>query len=278
MARPTKQRPPEQTDAAADANINDRALVEAGQAADIHAQQLALVSRKYAIDMPYEYERFIARGRELVVETGMRMMELGLILIHVREHEAHGQFLSALERIGVAPRFAQRAMQAAVKLSERPRIQDLGVSKALELVAEDDETLDMLEAGGTLAGLTLDAIDRMSVRELKATLRDERDEHADEKSADEEIIRKKDERINKLSRRSTRSAAREQVSELLADLDAYTVEAATFIKQMSDTIGAINTIYADANEQVDEEVQQRIETNLCSAVEWNKQLVSELGE
>lgn len=281
MARPSKSRSPEATDAVAAANVDHTALVEAGNAAAIHAQQLGMIAEQYAIDMPYNYELFIARGRQLVVETSLRLVELGLILIHIREREPHGQFLPALERIGVAPRFAQRAMQAAVKLRERPRIQDLGVSKALELIAEDDETLEALESGGTLAGLTLDELDGMSVRELKAALRNERAEREDEKSADEDIIRRKDERINKLTRdhrRVSRSGAREQVADLLADLDSHAVEVATLIKQLRDTVSAIRTTYEEAGEPLDEEVAERIEQNQRLLADWASQAATDLGE
>ena len=277
MARP-KTRAPESIDRIAASNIDESALETAGQALAMRAQNIDLIASRYAPDMPYDFEAFVMRGRDLVIETGARLIELGLILIQIREREPHGRFLPALERIGVAPRFAQRAMQAAVKMRERPRIAELGVTKALELVAEDDDTLAELEDGGTLAGLTLDEIDRLTVRELKATLRAERAERAEEKAADEDIIRKKDERINKLARRATRSSQREAVNTLLEDLDRAAVEIATYVKQMLDTAASIDAIYSEAGETVDEEVQERVELNLRTAADRLQPVLEALGE
>jgi len=187
MARTSKQRAAADLDQGS-ALVNGEALADADRAMSIHQQQVALVAEQYAVDMPYDYERFIARGRELVVETGLRLVELGLLLIHVREREEHGRFTDALGRIGVAPRFAQRAMQAAVKLKDRPNLQKLGVTKALELLAEDGDTLVELERGGTVANLTLDEIDQMSVREVREALRRERQERDDEQAANDQIV------------------------------------------------------------------------------------------
>ncbi|HCF5729961.1 TPA: DUF3102 domain-containing protein, partial [Pseudomonas aeruginosa] len=49
-------------------------------------------------------------------------------------------------------------------------------SKLFELLAEDDESLAELADGGTVAGLDLDDIERMSCRELRKALRDLRED------------------------------------------------------------------------------------------------------
>lgn len=273
MARP-RSKPAGTIDSAAD----EQALARAGDAAAQIGQQIAIVESTYSIDIPYQIDVYVSAIRQRAIESAQRLVEIGRLLIVMRERETRETFAAAIERAGLTIRFAQRAMQAAVKLQDRASLQKLGVSKALELVSEDDDTLDVLEGGGSVAGLKLDDIERMSVRELKAALRSEREERADEKAADEEIIRKKDERINKLSRRSTRSGAREQIATLLEDLDRYSVEAFTFIKQATDTLGAINTAYAEAGEAIDEEVQQRIEANVESVRNWYDRLITEAGE
>lgn len=48
-----------------------------------------------------------------------------------------------------------------------PTLAHLGKAKLFELMTEDDEELAELADGGTVAGLTLDDVDRMSVRELR---------------------------------------------------------------------------------------------------------------
>lgn len=273
MARP-RTTPSEAVDPGAD----ETALAQAGADAAQLGQQIAIVEASFDVGIAYNLDVYVAAIRQRAIESAQRLVEIGRMLIILRERETRDVYQGALERCGLTPRFAYRAMSAAVKLQDRAGLQKLGVSKALELVSEDDDTLDALENGGSVAGLQLDDIERMSVRELRAALRKERDERADEKAADEEIIRKKDDRINKLSRRSTRSGSREQVATLLEDLDRYSVEAFSFIKQARDTIGAINTVYSDAGEAMDEEVQQRVETNVESIRGWYDQLIAEAGE
>ncbi|HET8898767.1 MAG TPA: hypothetical protein VFN09_08370, partial [Rhodanobacteraceae bacterium] len=174
MARPKTQRPADATDAIAAANIDHDALAEAGAAATVLATNVALVEVDYPVDLPYRLEAFVATIRQYAAESGQRLLIIGRMLIQIREREPLDVYHSALDSAGLTPRFAQRAMQAAVKIGNRTTLRQLGGSKLLELLSEDDDALDALADGGTLAGATLDEIDRMSVRELRDTLRQER--------------------------------------------------------------------------------------------------------
>jgi hypothetical protein len=69
---------------------------------------------------------------------------------------------------------AVKYMSPAITAANRSTLTDLGRSKLYELMVLDDEPLAALADGGTVAGLTLDDIDRMSSRELRAALRDSR--------------------------------------------------------------------------------------------------------
>ncbi|HGJ5864727.1 MAG TPA: hypothetical protein ACHBX2_11440, partial [Arsenophonus nasoniae] len=79
--------------------------------------------------------------------------------------------------------------------SKLPALATLGKTKLFELMTEDDEDLAELAEGGTIAGLTLDEVDRMSVRELKAKLRETRDSL----EASRRLANEKDQKINELS-------------------------------------------------------------------------------
>ncbi len=61
---------------------------------------------------------------------------------------------------------------------------------------EDDEDLAELAEGGTIAGLTLDDVDQMSVRELRAALR--KDEAA--LKCSQQLVSEKEKQLQKLSR------------------------------------------------------------------------------
>ncbi|MGL9774245.1 MAG: DUF3102 domain-containing protein, partial [Sodalis sp. (in: enterobacteria)] len=74
-----------------------------------------------------------------------------------------------------------RIMQISIKYlsatlqSKLPVLATLSKTKLFELMTEDNEDLAALAESSTITGLTLDEVDRMSVRELKAKLRETRD-------------------------------------------------------------------------------------------------------
>jgi len=281
MARPRSTRSPDQTDGIADANVDHQALADAGAAASEHAQQISVIDAEYGVDLPYNVDLYVATIRRYAAESATRLVQIGCMLIQLHEREPLDDYRDILERIGIGERFAQRARQAAVKLRDRKTILQLGVSKALELMTEDDADLDALEAGGALFGATLDDIDRMTVRELKDTLRTERKERGDEKAADEEIIRIKDERINKLMRSKRKletSSVRVQVDDLLRDMDEVAV---TLAQQATLLVAGINDVrraYDDAGEKAEPEVESRISQNVALAAEWLRELAAVDGE
>ncbi|HCL4297085.1 TPA: DUF3102 domain-containing protein, partial [Pseudomonas aeruginosa] len=103
--------------------------------------------------------------------------------IVLKEHEPHGDFTQIVtEQLGIHERAARRMMQAALKYlspaleSKRTTLSVLGKAKLLELISEDDDDLVALADGGTVAGLDLDDIERMSCRELRKALRDLRED------------------------------------------------------------------------------------------------------
>ncbi|MBN8885931.1 MAG: hypothetical protein J0I77_09445 [Rudaea sp.] len=282
MARPRTKRSPEQTDGIEAAQVDHAALEAAGAESAQLSQQLALIDRDYGIGVEYNRAALLIHAKHLVANIGLQSLELGLIFLQVRAREPHGEFLSALQEVGVSPRFAQKAMQVARKFggdAHRKQLAErLGMSKVLALIAEDDADIGDLAEGGELAGFTADEFATMTKDEVVAALRAERDERADEKAADEEIIRKKDERINKLSRRATRSGTREQIKELLKDVSEYSTEAGSFLNKMRQTIGTINELYTEAGEQPDEDVTQALEKATEFAHHWANELAKDLGD
>lgn len=105
------------------------------------------------------------------------ILALGTRLLLLKEMTPHGEFLKRVELLGFAERTARRFMQAAFKTSKTAAAAVLAnqmdhSGKFLELVTMDDEDLVELAEGGTVAGLTLDDVSRMSVSELRAVLRE----------------------------------------------------------------------------------------------------------
>lgn len=112
-----------------------------------------------------------------------------------------------------------------------PTLAHLGKAKLFELMTEDDEELAELADGGTVAGLTLDDVDRMSVRELRQALREARETNA----AQQRVLADKNEKIDSLSTRLEKKSRiqppepDEGVKKLRAEVTALAVEAESAI-------------------------------------------------
>lgn len=149
------------------------------------ARQSAEVMAQFGDGLPYDRERLIAEARFFMGAAAEAMLEAGKRLIQLKEQEGHGEFIVICEgQLGLGARSAQLMMSAAAKFLQgnpqlaaaTPRLAALGKSKLYELMLEDDEELAALAEGGTLAGLKLDEVDRMSCRELRKALREARED------------------------------------------------------------------------------------------------------
>ena len=108
--------------------------------------------------------------------TAEAVMELGKRLLILRELTPHGEFGLHLDMLGFAHRTAQKFMASALKFSNtysNTLLKAAGSqTKLLELLVLDDGEIDALERGESVRGVNLDKIETMSVRELKAALRE----------------------------------------------------------------------------------------------------------
>lgn len=128
------------------------------------------------------------------------ILALGTRLALLKEMSPHGEFVRRIELLGFSVRTAQRFMQAALKTAKSATVAHLAdqisnSGKFLELVTLDDDDLAALKDGGTLAGLTLDDVEKMSVSELRAALREARENE----QAVGRILREKNEKLDKLA-------------------------------------------------------------------------------
>ena len=107
------------------------------------------------------------------------VLALGTRLLILKELTAHGEFIQRVELLGINKRMAQRFMGATLKLGKsdsKSLMTAAGTqTKLLELVVLDDEEIAELAEGGTAANLTLDDVARMTVTELRAALREARE-------------------------------------------------------------------------------------------------------
>ncbi|HFI9909472.1 TPA: DUF3102 domain-containing protein [Escherichia coli] len=196
------------------------------------------IMQQFGEGLPYERDRIVHETKFYMAQSAEAMLEAGKRLIILKECEPHGDFTQIItEQLGLAERTARLVMQAAVKYcspeleSKRQALAVLGKTKLFELMTEDDGDLVELADGGTIAGMSLDDIDRMTSRELKAALREARETNA----AQQRVLADKNEKIDTLSTKLEKKSRiqppkpDEEVKKLRAEVTALSTEAESAI-------------------------------------------------
>ncbi|EAT4153012.1 DUF3102 domain-containing protein [Salmonella enterica] len=180
-----------------DGAVPDNLSVELNEISQHHIA----VMDQFGDGLPYERARIIHEAHFYMTQSAEAMLEAGKRLVILKENEPHGDFVEIVEnQLGLHVRAAQRMMKASLKYlspaleSKTTTLSHLGKAKLFELVSEDDEELIELAEGGTVAGMTFDDIDRMSVRELRKALRESKEDLA----ASRKLNAEKSQEINEL--------------------------------------------------------------------------------
>jgi hypothetical protein len=215
---------------------------------------------------PYDQRRVINECRFYMGQSAEAMLQAGERLIQLKEHEPHGEFVRIVENdLGLPIRTAQRMMASSLKFqtpqlaSKAPTLAPLGKSKLFELLTEDDDELAALAEGGTLAGLTLDDVERMSVRELRQALREAKAKNEEESAelkatleAARKVSKDRQDRIDSLEEQLEIKKSKAPTPEMLGykaqmDLSAFTLKVVNEIKAEGLRLGG-NVLKADGPE------------------------------
>ena len=219
-------------------------------AQNYQAAHSVMVMEQWGYGEVYSEERWIERGRLAVRQTMEGMFELGRALIVLKEHTEHGRFMEIVKsQFGIGHNETARLMSATQRFATpqmqkaAPKLMDLGKSKLLELLVEEDVTLVGLAEGGEVNGMTLDDVDRMTVRELRVALRESREtaEAKDKVIADKN--KKVDELAEKLAKKQTgvREPKAEDVgSELTMQLSSLEVGIRSQVSRLKDLFDQLN--------------------------------------
>lgn len=235
---------------------NEVEVMDAVAAQNYQAAHSVMVMEQWGNGEIYSEERWIERGRQAVRQTMEGMFELGRALIVLKEHTEHGRFRDIVGKefgigrnetarlIAATQRFTTPQMQKAA-----PKLMDLGKSKLLELLVEEDVTLVGLAEGEEVNGMTLDDVDRMTVRELRVALRESREtaEAKDKVIADKN--KKVDELAEKLAKKQTgvREPKAEDVgSELTMQLSSLEVSIRSQVSRLKDLFDQLN-VHSEAH-------------------------------
>lgn len=263
--------------------VNAALAADSAKHGELLAQRergLSEIGARFGIDRAYDRDTFISLARETAFAAAERMFVLGRICILIKENEPHGTFGKALEDIGISPRAAHKAMQAALKFdgsdSRKMLASRLTASKMLELLTVDDDDIDALANDGTIAGLTLDEIERMSSREVRSALRKERNEKEEELAARDEIIARKDKKIQQLelkNKRLSKAPFREKLEEALHELNVLALEAQSKLDEFRAALLSVDEMHNSASEQYTADVLEVIDGHARSVMSLASDIV-----
>lgn len=216
----------------------------ANRLAVMHTQQEVTV-RAVAAQIGYQLpadctdpdliQRDIAANMRRSVEA---CLEVGRGLRVLKEACEHGSFIVRLETLGLDRHVAARFIQAATKFSNVPTSAHLTKaigtqSKLLEMLVLDDEQIEELELTGQTGELKLDDIATMSVKELRATLRETR-ENAEAQSR---LLSDKNSKLDELAAKLSTRKARVQIptpdvegEEVRKEASAFAFEAESVVR------------------------------------------------
>lgn len=189
--RPAAAAPQDRT-----AKANEQALVSVQQAAtqlaeahDERQKRRAALAHSIGYDGELSDQALMSGARGAKQRVGAAIYELGAYLLLLNEGCDHGEFIPALDRIGIDRKSAARYMAVTrrfANVSTSRHLAELGISKMAELLPLDDEQIDKLAGDGFTGELALDDVSRMSVMELRKAVRKERSDRDRWKTAAQE--------------------------------------------------------------------------------------------
>lgn len=229
--------PPESKEVIADVGAIQETLVavnqlatltiEANDAAHAMAVQIGYQGAVTVGALEDEIRFYQRRTVEAILETGKRLLVLRELTSHGNSSQigTNSDFVARVELLGFSKSTAYRFMQAALKTSKSANLAVLSTqvksaSAFLELVTHDDDVLENLAE--------MDDVEKMSASELRAALREAREE----KGAVEKVLSDKNTANDKLRAQLKRIQAAPADEQLLA-----LQREATSI--MNDALGAI---------------------------------------
>lgn len=221
---------------------NELEVIDVAAAQNYQAARSVMVMEQWGNGEVYSEERWIERGRLAVRQTMEGMFELGRALIVLKEHTEHGRFENITkEQFGIGKMEASRLMRATQRFATpqmqkaAPKLMDLGKSKLLELLVEEDVTLIELADGGDINGHTLDDVDCMTVKELRLALRESRETAAAKDKVIADKNKKVDELAEKLAKKGTKEPKPQDVaSELTMRLSTTEIGVRSDISRLRD--------------------------------------------
>lgn len=213
-------------------------------------------------------------------------LELGKRLILLKEITPHGEFKQRTEMLNINERTARRFMTTALKFNKTDNLSVLKAAgnqtKLLELLVLDDEEIQELSDGGSVNNITLDDIDRMTASELRKKLREVKADNV----AKDQLIQKKDSKINELDANLSKANSPVEIQKR-AESEGQELEKAALVTISTESLmllnavmryqNAINGVLDLANEKGIHQLFDRIDESVVASYQRIAQFSQNLG-
>lgn len=187
--------------APAGVTLDGELLDERSQALAAMNEHQQAVIEQFGDGLPWHLDHYETQIRSELRRGCEAFLRAGRYLVVARECAAHGEWSGMLDRLGMEPRQAHRMMETARRLANRSTSTDLLRSaqtsgKLIELLSLPEDQFAELAEEGETEGLTLEDVERMTVRELRAAVREARadiqakDDRAAKRERDLEALQK----------------------------------------------------------------------------------------
>lgn len=233
-----------------------------------HAQKLGVLATQFGYEGSLTVGALEDEIRFYQRRTVEACLELGKRLILLKEMTPHGEFKQRTEMLNINERAAQRFMSAAFKFTKSDNLSLLKAagnqSKLLELLVLDDEEIQELSDGRSVNDITLDDIDRMTASELRKKLREMKADN----EAKEQILNKKNQKLNELDAKVTklqspveikkRAESEEQALEKAA-LETLNTASITFLNALMRYQNEVNSVLDTAEKKGISQLFERVD-------------------
>jgi len=127
---------------------------------------------RIAADLPDDPTALWSYAEHSLTQSAISMIDAGRAFLKLKEILPHGAFQAGLNERGIPARTAQRTSASAARFADRSeKFLKMGRTKLYACLDFSDDDLDALEDGQSILDITLDDMDRMTSRELKAAIK-----------------------------------------------------------------------------------------------------------
>lgn len=234
--------------------IGSTPVEDSHQIETLRQRELQMVEQ-FGDGLPWHPDHYEAAIRSELRRGCEAFLKAGSYLIVARECALHGEWQGILDRLGLGRDQASRMMEAARRVAALPNVatsQHLIAStknqgKLIELLSLPEDQFAELAEHGKTGDLSLDDVEEMTVRELRAAVRDAR---ADIAAKDErnqkltEAVEKAKEAEAKAKRKWKAASPEVQLDTLLAELEAAAAHVRLAVAAGSEEAGLSGAVIA----------------------------------